>query len=342
MKKLISITLSIAIAMSVCSTSIYAFLPMDFHDQKCIDLSKLCTHDKKCEPFYKKQDNVCKCKKCSVAAYPYIRLKEYILDLLYGLTPIDKMVYENMQTSIDYEAKKYGMLNVIFVTDGIGALVFRKSENFFAAVATYTAMACESVVSFIFHERQRYYETLSIENEVKLNKDKKILESISDEINRKAYKNKNFLLASTNYDPNSPTSTAFFAKKDNIFYNDSYINDEYFNELNENIIKPILARIKNGEFSTHKNHEYDTELRDLMKKGLKITMPIALFAETVDLLGLNTTEALQKAKEHLIGKVDKEKVDAVLKAISKMVKDGFNLKSLSSLDTDTVDLLIRN
>ena len=79
-----------------------------------------------------------------------------------------------------------------------------------------------------------------------------------------------------------------------------------------------------------------------MKKGLKITMPIALFAETVDLLGLNTTEALQKAKEHLIGKVDKEKVDAVLKAISKMVKDGFNLKSLSSLDTDTVDLLIRN
>ncbi len=339
MKKLISITLSIAIAISVCSASIYAFAPTDFHNPKCIDLSKLCTHNEGCTQLYSKEDNVCGCKKCSVVASTYDKIKEYIVKLLKELNFLDRMVYMHMQKSIDYETYKYGMINAVFATDGVGAL-FHKSTSLLGSVSCYAIEALEAVIGFIFHNKQGYYEELSIESEVKLANSKDVLESISDEINRKAYKNNNFLLVSTNYDPNSPSSTAFFAKKDNIFYNSSYINDDYFNDLNENTIKPILARIKNGEFSKHENHQYETIFRDLMEKALRITVPFAIFAETVDLFKLNTSDALQKAKEYLAGKIDGKNVDSFLNAVGKMVGSGIDLKSLPSLGTDTVDVLI--
>lgn len=183
MKKLVSIGLTITIAVSSCSTSIYAFLPTDFHDPKCIDARKLGLKT----DYITKKNKVCGCKTCSIDAVMYNRLDDYLTDL--------ESQFESLS----------------------------KAENY-------------------------------IGNEVKRRNIENILTSISDEIKREGYKNKNFLLASTNYDPNSPTSTAFFAKKDNIKYRNNY-NETYFKEINDrakNILSKVEKRNKLLEDSPNK------------------------------------------------------------------------------------------
>ena len=82
-----------------------------------------------------------------------------------------------------------------------------------------------------------------IENKVKRSNIKLIVEAISRAIDRKDYKNGNFLLASTNYDPNYPSTTAFFTEKDDIIYRNNY-DETYFAPLNDRL-KTILSKIQN-------------------------------------------------------------------------------------------------
>ena len=82
-----------------------------------------------------------------------------------------------------------------------------------------------------------------IENKVKRSNIKLIVEAISRAIDRKDYKNGNFLLASTNYDPNYPSATAFFTEKDDIIYRNNY-DETYFAPLNDRL-KTILSKIQN-------------------------------------------------------------------------------------------------
>lgn len=80
-----------------------------------------------------------------------------------------------------------------------------------------------------------------LENKVKLDNIELVLDSISRAIDRKDYKNSNFLLISTNYDPNDSAAIAFFSKIDNITYKNDY-NDAYFLDIN-NKLKKILKRV---------------------------------------------------------------------------------------------------
>ncbi len=171
MKKLISIALSIAMVMSVCSASIYAFAPTDFHNPKCIDVRKLGVDT----DYITRKNKVCGCKTCSVDAVMYNKLDDYLTDL------------ENLFESI------------------------LKEKNY-------------------------------IENAVKRMNIEDILTSISNDIKVENYKNRNFLLVSTNYDPNSPSSTASFSKKDDITYINNY-DEAYFKEINDRI-KNILGKVE--------------------------------------------------------------------------------------------------
>ena len=76
-KKLISITLSITIAVSSCSTNMYAFTPTDYDNPKCIDIRDLGVKT----DYITKENKVCGCKTCSIDAVMFNRLGDYLTDL---------------------------------------------------------------------------------------------------------------------------------------------------------------------------------------------------------------------------------------------------------------------
>lgn len=76
-EKLISITLSIAIAVSSCSTNMYAFTPTDYDNPKCIDIRDLGAKT----DYITKENKVCGCKTCSIDAVMFNRLGDYLTDL---------------------------------------------------------------------------------------------------------------------------------------------------------------------------------------------------------------------------------------------------------------------
>ena len=171
-KKLISITLSITITVSSCSTSMHAFTPTDYDNPKCIDIRDLGVKT----DYITKENKVCECKTCSFDAVMFNRLDDYLADL--------ENRFENLS----------------------------KEENY-------------------------------LENKVKLKNIKYILEDISKAIEYKRYKNKNFVLASSSYDPNEPMAVAQFAKKDGLTYKDDY-DDTYFNKINDRV-KIVLDKVEN-------------------------------------------------------------------------------------------------
>ena len=77
MKKLISITLSITIAVSSCSTNMYAFTPTDYDNPKCIDIRDLGVKT----DYITKENKVCGCQTCSFDAVMFNRLGDYLTDL---------------------------------------------------------------------------------------------------------------------------------------------------------------------------------------------------------------------------------------------------------------------
>ena len=352
MKKLLSTGLSVAIAMSVCSTKTYAWSPTDFNDPKCIDLRNLRTQGKSSLRKITKSKNVCGCKTCTLGAITYYEINNYLRDFIKELNGMDEMITKDNQTAINWEAGKYGIINLVLLTDTVAAafhpLVRGKGANLLGKVIYWGVMVGGSLVGLVCHGVQTHYEVIAIEDKMKLENTKDILEKIAEEINRKAYRNNNFLLVTTNYDPHSPSSTAFFAEKDDIFYNnDFYIDgehfneDEYFNEINERQLKPILARIKNGEFQTYKNYEYETKLRDNMVQGLYYTVPLAFFAEAYNAVRLNNPEALQKIKSFLKGKISKEKMKAFFREVKKLVDKGsFKKDDFLRLGVETVSIFV--
>lgn len=171
-KKLISITLSITIAVSSCSTNMYAFTPTDYDNPKCIDIRDLGVKT----DYIAKENKVCGCKTCSIDAVMFNRLGDYLTDL--------ENRFENLS----------------------------KEENY-------------------------------LENKVKLKNIKYILEDISKAIEYKRYKNKNFILASSNYNPNEPMAVAQFAKEDGLIYKNDY-DVTYFNKINDRV-KIVLDKVEN-------------------------------------------------------------------------------------------------
>ena len=90
------------------------------------------------------------------------------------------------------------------------------------------------------------------------------------------YKDRNFLLVSTNSDPIHSTVTTFFAKKDDLTHNATYFTNEVFNKFKEEKIIPILERIDEGVYNIDENAEFDTELRDILKNSLYVSIPASI------------------------------------------------------------------
>ena len=326
--------------MSVCNVSILAFVPTDYDDPNCIDIRDLGVKT----DYITKKNKVCGCKTCRIDALTFDRLESYVKKLRDEAISFDDSNSINKKRSITWEAGKYGAINVVLLTDTVAAYfhsAIRGGAAYpVAKVIYYAIMASGSLVALLCQYEQTSYELIILENKVKLKNIKYILEDISKAIEYKRYKNRNFILASSNYDINEPMAVAQFAKKDDVVYEDTNIfNDEYFKKINEETIKPILNEIENGEFSTYEKREYETKIRDYMKAGVDITLPAALFAEAFNGIKLSNPEKIQKVKDYLKDKIDEKKVNSFFKEVAKLVENGFSLQNLLSLGAKTVTIL---
>ena len=138
MKKLISTGLSVAMAMSVCSTKTYAWAPTDFDDPKCIDVRKLGV-----DTDYITKNKVCGCKTCSVDAVMYNRLDDYLTDLENRIESISKE--ENYIETIT----KLNNIDLILndVINSIKNNRYKKS-NFFLVSANYDPNQPTAIAQF--------------------------------------------------------------------------------------------------------------------------------------------------------------------------------------------------
>ncbi len=93
-----------------------------------------------------------------------------------------------------------------------------------------------------------------IERFVKLQNIESTLEGILNYRNGKFSNTtyRNFLLVSTNYDPNGPTNIAQLARKDNITYNFAY-DENYFQNIKEEKIVPLLNKVS-AELNVRKDN----------------------------------------------------------------------------------------
>lgn len=194
------------------------------------------------------------------------------------------------------QKQAYGAVNLIFVTQPLAAilqpLIGSSAIYPYAKGACFLIMVAGTIVGFLYQTSQTKYEAVFFENKVKLNNIKLILKEISQDIQNEKFKNRNFLLVSTNYDVNSPDAIAQFGKINDISYNESNYGKTYFDKINEEKIKPLLETIEKGHFCTYENANYDTELRDVLKKSSKVTVPIGLLSDAYMLLKKYKPEVL--------------------------------------------------
>lgn len=224
----------------------------------------------------------------------YDKIENYVSKLGTQLNSIDQFTPTNKQKAINYEAGKYAAVELIFVNEVLAAvlhpLVRSSTANPYFKGAYFLIISAGVIVGLLCQISQTKYETIFFENKAKLNNIKFILKELYKDINNKKFKNRNFLLVSTNYDPNSPDAISQFCAMDGITYNESLYGEGYFNKINEEKIMPLLEIIDKCHFYTYEKASYDTELRDLLKKATKVTLPIALVSDAAVLFSLYRAE----------------------------------------------------
>lgn len=94
----------------------------------------------------------------------------------------------------------------------------------------------------------------AIECFVKLQNIESTLEGILNYRNDKFLNttNRNFLLVSTNYDPNNPDTIVQLARRDNITYKIDY-DENYFQNIKEEKVLPLLSKVSAVRENNFKN-----------------------------------------------------------------------------------------
>ena len=290
-KKLLAINLIFSILAS-SSATIYAWAPTDFDNPKCIDIRKL----GKSTDYISIQEKVCKCKKCSIDAFTYGALKQYVEDQKKHIENLDTMIKLNNQTAIDYQTKMHGAFNIVLLPPALyGLLTKIPVPEVPIAIALITS-ASGTFFGLYFWYKKHESEALVFENKMQQENIYSTLKHISTAIEEQRYIGRNFVLVSKNNDPNKQDAFAQFAYKDGISYNESKFNDEYFYDINENMIKPLLIKIENGVFRTYEVEEYNTKLRDFMKKAYYITVPAAVLMGSYNLCKFAGPEIIEFIK----------------------------------------------
>lgn len=295
MKKLLSINLSLALMISLFNLKTNALVPTNFEDLSCINLSNLGVGVDFIS-YNGTRNAVCGCKTCNVDAMLYGKIGGYIKSLKQLIFPISKIAKANNQDKVDSEVKKLTALNLAYIAPPLFALL--KPINPYVKTAFFIVEAGGAIIGLLYKVSETQYETMFFENKAKLDNINAVLHQISEDIENGRFKNRNFLLVSTNYNPTSAGAVAQFAKKDGIGNDDKY-NEEYFNKLNEEEIKPVLREIDRQVFPAYDNVEYNKEVRDILKTAKSVTLPTAVLSDAYLLLtgqGINIARFVRDYK----------------------------------------------
>lgn len=280
-KKLISVNLVFALIVGMFNLRISAMAPTDYDDLNCINLSRLGV-TKEFITYNGTQKAVCGCSTCNVDAMTYGKIETYIRSLKRLLFPISEIAKANNQDKVNNEVKKLAAYNLAYVAPSIAVvlkpLIADTSFYTFSKIAFFVIEASGAIIGILYKTSETKYKTMFFENKAKLDNIKEVLYQISKDIEKGRFKDKNFLLVSTDYNPTSACAIAQFAQKDGIKKDDEY-NEEYFNKLNEEELKPILEEIDRQVFPVYDNVEYNAEVRDVLKKSASITLPTAVLAD---------------------------------------------------------------
>lgn len=349
-KKILSIGLSLAIAISVCNLPASAWVPTDFDDPKCIDIRKLGNGNK----YIAKPEKVCRCKKCSIDAFTYSYLEQYVRDQRDYIENLDNDIKIFTQNSIDYEAKKHGGFNLVFISSNLyGPL--KKFIGSKAPIAVAVIMMGSTIYGLYCWYRQHEAEIIAFENKIKQQNILSALKNLANEIEDKSYKDGNFILVSKNSSPRDQGSVAQFARKDGLTYNEEKYNDEYFNNINDNMIKPLIKKIEDKAFQSYEAEEYETTLRDILKNAYSVTIPASVFTELYRIYKEHKSieeDSLSEFVDENIQKVDgfmkkynisKEQLILLLKYIDSITKDSpSTLKKIINMGTKSLTILLED
>ncbi len=303
-KKLLLIKLSLLLVLNILGTKANAWAPTDVGDPNCINLKGMenLRHISKGAP-------VCDCKTCTIDAMTYDKIDQYVSKLTSQLNSIDLITPVQKQKAIYFEAGKYAAVNLVAVTDSIAALLHPlirgSTASLYASVPYYLILVGGCVVGVLCQILQSKYEVIFFENKAKLDNIKFIFKDISRGIKEKNFIGNNFLLVSTNFDPNGPPDAiAQFGNTDFIpkNYNSSYYDEEYFNKIDKRKIEPVLSMIKDGRFRTYEKQEYDEKIRNVLEDATKVTVPVATLSEAYNLIKLYKPEFVSYVKTGKIGK----------------------------------------
>lgn len=347
MKRFLLINLSLLLVLNLFGTKASAWTPTDVGDPNCINLKGLesVRHISKGTP-------VCNCRTCTIDAMTYDKIDRYVAKLTSQLNSIDQITPVQKQTAIYFEAGKYAAVNLVAVTDSIAALLHPfirgSSASLYAKVPYYLIMVGGSVAGVFCQIFQNKYEIIFFENKAKLDNIKHIFDDLAKEIENKNFKYNNFLLVSTNSDPNGPPDAIAQFGITNFVpsgYNASFYNEEYFEKINQQQIKPILNMIKNGHFRTYENKEYDEKIRNVLKNATKVTVPVAALSEAHNLMKLYRPEFVDYIRTGKVGKDICEflkkykKIPNLVKAILSFFTSNENKNNLNEIVDNGLEVL---
>lgn len=279
-KRLLATNLILALIINSFNLKTNALIPTDYEDPNCINLTSLGV-GRDFITYNGSQKAICGCRTCTVDAMLYGKIEEYVKALKRLLRPLSEITQSNNQDKVNSEAKKLAAVNLAYIAPPIAVLLkplVRDTDFYtFSKIAFFIVEASDIIIGILYKVSETQYKTMFFENKAKLDNVNAVFRQISKDIEKRRFKNKNFLLVSTNYNPTSAGAIAQFAKKDGIENDDEY-NEEYFNRLNEEI-KPILEEIDRQVFPTYDNVEYNKEVRDVLKAANSITLPTSVLLD---------------------------------------------------------------
>lgn len=298
-KRLLATNLILALIISSFNLKTKALIPTDYEDPNCINLTSLGV-GRDVITYNGTQKAICGCSTCTVDAMVYGKIEEYVKTFKRLLRPISEITQSNNQDKVNSEVKKFAAFNLAYIAPPIAALLkplVRDTDFYtFYKIAFFIVEASGTIIGLLYKVSETQYKTMFFENKAKLDNVTTVLRQISKDIEKGRFKNKNFLLVSTNYNPISAGGAiAQFAKKDGIENDDEY-NEKYFNKLNEEEIKPILEEIDRQVFPVYDNVEYNKEVRDVLKAAKSVTLPTAVLSDAYLFLtgqGINIAQFIE-------------------------------------------------
>ncbi len=328
-KNLIAIALSTAMILHNVNTVVNAFVPTNYKDSKCIDVRDLGEDLKRIT----KEKSVCGCKTCSSDAMLYGEIPGYIDDLKKSLISTDEDMGIYTQRKINWGTGKYTGFSIVLATDAIAAKfnnqvreytapTFKKSYGIIYFVVT----SVGALVGVVCSLGENSCEIRLNKNMIETSNTESILQKLSTAIELKQYKNKNFLLVSTNTLPREQGVNVNFGKKDGMEVSSAFdLSEKDFEDLNENKIKPLLTAIENGEYRQYEKRQYGTKFRDVMKGICWVSLAADTIAETHLLLNKGYKKqayGVLAAGLSLAGyKLNEEKINAILNEIRSLDKN---------------------